>query len=314
MVEETLSGEIWKIEDFDDRVLGLIRGGKLPMEVVTGVMRPTPRVWNEILQQAPMMNMLMNLNTYKRHKVLQNPKNVEHIVGKLTSEEAITRSRLLPFRFYAAYRHFEGEPAIEEALRTAIDLSFINVPKIPGKVCIAPDVSGSMWMPISQKSKLQCIDIAGVFAAAIMKKCDSPTVLPFGTEVHTPKFAPTDSIMTIAQSISSIRGGGTHLAAPLEELIRRREHVDIFIGITDSEEWVGRGFLDAWGRYKEINDNAKAFLIQIVSYKDRVVPPDEPNVWYIYGWSDKVLDYIGMQLSDRATMVDDVRAIELVEK
>ena len=58
------------------------------------------------------------------------------------------------------------------------------------------------------------------------------------------------------------------------------------------------GFLDAFRDYsKRYAPGCRAYLVQLASYSDRVAPTSEPNIRYIYGWSDEVLRYIG-QLAD----------------
>jgi 60 kDa SS-A/Ro ribonucleoprotein len=70
-------------------------------------------------------------------------------------------------------------------------------------------------------------------------------------------------------------------------------------------------FYDLWLRYKkEINPNAKAFLVTILPYRDAVAP-EGSDVHFVYGWSEKVLNYIALKISTGASQVDKIRTIEV---
>ena len=122
--------------------------------------------------------------------------------------------------------------------------------------------------------------------------------------------------MTTAKAISKIGGGGTAVGAPIAKLLNEKTSVDTFIGITDNEEWVrtmsGQGFLDTWRKYKrQVNRKAKAFLVTVMPYGHAVAPTTEPDVHFIYGWSNNVLPFISQTASGSKSQMDEVTAIEL---
>jgi 60 kDa SS-A/Ro ribonucleoprotein len=142
-------------------------------------------------------------------------------------------------------------------------------------------------------------------------------VLPFENRVVNVKLNARDTVMTTADKLARIGGGGTAVSAPVSYLLGKRVKVDTFIGITDNIEWAvdqsGRhGFLPTWMEYKRrVAPEAKAFLITIAPYRHAVAPSDTPDVHYIYGWSDAVLKYIALSLEGLAGQVEAVRDIEL---
>jgi 60 kDa SS-A/Ro ribonucleoprotein len=80
----------------------------------------------------------------------------------------------------------------------------------------------------------------------------------------------------------------------------------------DQDTTVSGKFYDLWLRYKkEINPNAKAFLVTIAPYRDAVALLRASDVHFIYGWSEKVLNYIALKLSTGANQVDKIRTIEV---
>jgi len=280
------------------RLVELIRVGGLPYEAVTAaVNRPDREVWVELLRVAPIFNLLRNLATFTRHGVFEESENVELAVAKLTRTEAIRRAGIFPHQVYAAWKVYSEMPEhdlrIVAALSDALDGSVATLPLFPGRVVIAPDVSGSMFMEVSEGSTTTASEVSGVLAAGLLRRCPNVRVLPFGWDVVPVSLNPRDSVLANARTIGQLNGGGTSLSAPVELLLRERDRVDLFVGLTDNEEWVGRGFLQAWREYKsKVAPAAKAVLVTIVPDPHRPVPESEPDVHFVHGWSDVVLRHI----------------------
>jgi 60 kDa SS-A/Ro ribonucleoprotein len=234
---------------------------------------------------------------------------------------------VLPFRFFSAwveYSKVEGfEPRIADAIRKACEISFENIPSFGDRtVCVAPDVSGSMESEVSDKGTTRCIDIAGIFAGALMKRIEEKgIVLPFEDRVVTDmNLSFRDDVLVTSEKLASIGGGGTAVGAPVQYLLDHKISVDVFIGITDNVDWcygiggrlVRGSFLSLWRDYKrEVNPNAKAFLVTIAPYRDAVAPTSEKGVHFIYGWSDQVLKYISLSLEDGVTQTQMIEQMNL---
>jgi 60 kDa SS-A/Ro ribonucleoprotein len=277
----------------------LIRKARLPYEVVTtAVANPSREVWVELLRNAPTMNLLMNLVTFNRHGVFTDEENVSIACEKLSRPDALRSSRILPFQAYRAWKMYSeqsnADPRIIAALSDALENSVANMPLFGGRVCLAPDVSGSMQgFYVNEKQTISAAEVSGIFAAGLLKRCPNVTVLPFESRVVNISLNPRDSVLANAQTISSLGGGGTSLSAPVERLLRNRDKVDLFVGITDNEEWIGRGFLETWHQYvREVSPEAKAVLITVVPTSHSVAPESEPGMYFVHGWSDAVLRYV----------------------
>lgn len=298
--------------------IALIRKARLPYEVVTtAVANPSREIWVELLRNAPTLNLLMNLVTFARHGVFTDQENVSIACEKLSRPDALRSSRILPFQCYRAWKMYSrqsgADPRIIAALSDALQNSVANMPLFGGRVCLAPDVSYSMSWSLKpsehamnqapKEGEMSVVEVAGIFAAGLLRQCPNVTVLPFCSSVLPCSLNPRDSVLTNAQAIASLVSGGTSLSAPVEELLRKRDKVDLFVGITDNEEWIGRGFIDAWREYvREVSPEAKAVLITVVPTPYRVVPESEPGVYYVHGWSDAALRYVaaigGVAMSD----------------
>lgn len=294
----------------------LIVKGRLPYEVVVGSIKPNKQLWSELMKQMPYFALLRHLNTLHKAGVFESAENVDYVVKKLTDEKNIRGSKVFPFRFYSAYTMLDQTMPrkISEAVVSALEISFQNTPVLPGRTAVGCDVSGSMsWGTVSEKSKIKFIDIAALFSAALLKTTEDAVILPFDTSVKNLRLSARDSVMTTATTLASVGGGGTDVGSPIDHLLKNRIVVDTFIGVTDSEDWAGRGFLPAWRQYKKnVNPNAKAFLLHVAPYTHAVAPKSEPDCWFFYGWSDNILPFITLTASGGATQLDAVRATSLV--
>ena len=319
--------EFLKRATTEDEQLTLIREGQLPYEVVVPTLKKTtPQIWVELLHRAPYMNLLRNLVTFARHGVFSQEEHVRYAVERLTNPTAVARSKVLPFRFFDAWQAYQRSDApdsrIADALRAALEQSFVNMPSLGNrKVCIGTDVSGSMTGAISEKSSTTCIDIAGIFTGALLRCAEDRVIaLPFNTGViPNCGLSSRDDILVTAEKIKRLGGGGTAVGAPVEYLLDRKIAVDVFIGVTDSEDWAhGSGyscsgsFYSLWLRYKqEVNPDAQAFLVTIMPYRDAVAPSDAKGVHFISGWSDRVLKYISLTLENGASQIQDIEQMHL---
>lgn len=311
----------------EEETLNLIRQGKLPFEVVLPSVKATsPAIWSALLHNAPYFNLLRNLVTFTRHGVFQNEEEVGYAVTRLTDPVAVQRSKVMPFRFFQAWQQYcqtdNQDSRISNALRAALELSFVNLPSLGSRtVAIGTDVSGSMSSLVSERSSASCIDIAGIFTGALLKRTEGRVIpLPFDTDVHLDAgLSGRDEILTTCDKISRMCGGGTAIGAPMEHLLRQAISVDVFIGITDNEDWAyGHGyscsgsFLDLWRSYRQqVNSQARAYLLTIASYRDAVAPQGEEGVRFIYGWSDSVPKYIAQDLEGGSGQIQEIEQMSL---
>ncbi len=313
---------VWALEKLKrtDSVVesvALIEKYKLPREVVEpSVKKMTEAHWAALLKNLPYMALLRNLNTMLRHGVFEVKETVKKVAKHLADPENVQKSKQFPFRFWNAFKALKAEAPQElrDALSDALEASFVNMPLIKGRVCLFNDISSSMDSKVSDKSDTTLSEIAAMFAAATLKRCEDEVLLvPFDDVAHPElgKVSRRDSMMSIVKQIGITRGG-TNLGAPIEYLLKKKIAVDVLIGFTDNEDWAGRGFLTYFEQYKrEINPKAKAFLVTLAPYRDYVAPAGYPDVYFIMGWSESILRYIPLMLEGGVGQVEDVRNIDL---
>lgn len=294
------------------RMIAAIREGKLPHDVVTGALPPSTAVWHALLNNLPYLALLRHLNTLQRVNVLNT--RARFIANRLSDVEAMHKARVLPFQILQAYRAFRAENTRQEviysALESVIDSACDNLPPLAGRVCIAPDISGSM-LGSAQGSMTRYIDIAGLFAAALLRLSSDSLVLPFNHAVAKITLDRHASVLYSTEAIAAHCNGGTALSAPISALIAARQVVDTFIGITDNEEWGvdsygNHGFWQTWQTYKkQVAPHAKAFLLTLAPYNHAVAPAKAQDVYFIYGWSEQVLSYISLMSAGMHHQLDE---------
>lgn len=276
----------------------------VPFQMLTALELSTAQ-WVEIARNAPLQMTRMNLNTFARHGVFNTEGMAALIATRLRDVEALTKARVLPYQLLAAYRNASSDVphVVKEALQDAMEIATRNVPKVDGKVYILVDVSGSMGSPITghragATSTIRCIDVAALVAAAILRKNPAAEVIPFEQHVVTRlTINERDSVMTNAEKLASIGGGGTKCSAPLIHLNEKFAKGDLVIFISDNESWLdarqarATAVLYQWNAFKERNPQAKLVCIDVVPNATTQVP-EQADVLNIGGFSDAVFDML----------------------
>ena len=263
--------------------------------------------WAEIARNGSWQQVRQNLNTFLRHEVFAKSKNIKMVAEKLRDETTIARARVLPYQLLTAYQATSNQMPSEicEALQDAMETSVQNVPAIQGKVVVCPDVSGSMHSSVtgyrgSTTSKTRCIDIAALVSAAMLRTNPQARVIPFEQITVNVQLNPRDSIMTNAEKLANIGGGGTACSAPLAMLNREKADVDLVVIVSDNESWAddsqGWGattsLMKEWDILKRRCPEAKLVCLDIQPYTKAQVR-NRQDILNIGGFSDQVFSLIG---------------------
>ena len=280
--------------------------------------------WAKIARHATWTQLRMNLSTFARHGVFESHALTRHIAARLRDREAIRRARVLPYQLMTAYLAASSDvPAeVRDALQDAMEVSLANVPAFAGKIYICCDVSGSMSSPVTgyrkgATTKVRCIDVAALVAAALMRDNDAE-VLAFESHVVPLALNRRDSVLTNAAKLASIGGGGTNCSAPLAELNARRARGSLVIYVSDNESWVdagGRGTatMREWQRFKQLNADAKLVCIDLQPNRTTQAH-DDASILNVGGFSDVVFELLATFATggvDAAHWVDVIEGVKL---
>ena len=309
--------------------------------------------WTAIARQAPWQMTRMNLNTFARHGVFEDESIVRLIADRLRNAETVKRSRVFPYQLLQAFRSTTAGPGeasggfatwwnrvmnnepkavrtpnavpseVAEALQDAMEIATGNVPAFNGKVYVCPDVSGSMQSPVTgyregATTTVRCVDVAALVAATVLRQNPRAEVLPFANDVVKIQLNARDTVMTNAEKLAAVGGGGTNCSAPLALLNRRNAQGDLVLFISDNESWVdsraGRGTatMREWAKFQSRNPQAKLVCIDIQPYATTQAQ-ECASVLNIGGFSDQVFEVIAAFAEGRLDADHWVGVIEAVE-
>ena len=294
-----------------------------------------PETWKAIARQMGPQALRMNLNTLRRHGVLDDPEMVGLVADRIADAEEIGRSRQFPYQYLAAYLNADAEvpQAIKQALGRAAEVACGSVPGLPGPVVIGLDVSGSMQSAVTGQrgrgatSRVRCVDVAALFAAAVLRRNPDSLLIPFDDRAHRADVDPQDAILGLAERLARYGGGGTDCSLPLREA--NQAHRDRkFAGcvlVSDSMSWIGAGrygstavmtewqeFVKNQARLHE-GDFAgpKLVCIDLQPY-GTTQAPERSDILNVGGFSDAVFTVVASFLGEGpARFVAEVEAIEL---
>jgi len=271
----------------------------VPFQMLTALELSTAQ-WAQIARAGSWQMVRQNLNTFARHGVFELDGVPEAIAAKLRDPKAVAKARGLPYQLMSAFKATgEGVPAVvRDALQDAMEAALANVPAFDGRVVVCPDVSGSMSSAVtgqrgSATSSVRCIDVAALVAAAVLRKNPAAHVLPFEQAVVKLQLNARDSVMTNAQALAAIGGGGTNCSAPLALLNKERAKVDLVVLVSDNESWVDatrRGATQTmreWEVLKQRCPQARLVCIDIQPY-GTTQAAERRDIMNVGGFSDAV--------------------------
>lgn len=306
----------------------------VPFQMLTSLPL-SKRDWTAIAAKASWQTLRMNINTFARHGVLEDAEAVSSIITRLQDVEEILRAKVFPYQLLAAYRNLTTADAladaliessafandmtkqhlsaqrsqlvdalrgIESALETALEAATANIPALDGKIFICVDVSGSMQSPITGErkgatTKVRCIDVAGLIASAVLRKNPSAEVIPFEQHVVKTRLNANDSVMTNAQRLAAINGGGTNCSAALRHLNEHHATGALVLFVSDNESWMDKqsyrstALMHEWSIFKTRNPQARLVCLDLQPYATTQAA-ERDDVLNIGGFSDEVFSVI----------------------
>ncbi len=262
----------------------------------------SPEQWGVLATRMGWQALRMNLNTLARNGAFAIAGVTEAVAARLADQQTIARVRPMPYQLMVAMSQVgDGVPlAVQAALKSALEASLASVPKLEGQVVVCPDVSGSMSSPATgyrkgASSKVRCIDIAALVAAAVLRQNRNARVIPFEVDVVKLKLDPNARVAVNAAKLAGVGGGGTNVSAPLALLNKERARVDTVVIVSDNESWVDpsrRGAtatMNEWNKLKARNPGAKLICIDIQPYGSTQAK-DRADIMNVGGFTDAVFD------------------------
>jgi 60 kDa SS-A/Ro ribonucleoprotein len=280
--------------------------------------------WAELASRMGWQALRMNLNTLARKGAFAVEGVADKVAARLADPAALSKARVLPYQLMVALGSVdEGVPLkVQAALETGLEASLANVPAFGGRVVVAPDVSGSMSSPVTgyrkgASSKVRCIDVAALVAAAVLRRNREAVLLPFEVGVVPLKLDPFARVAANAAKLASIGGGGTNVSAPLALLNAKGAEVDLVVIVSDNESWVdatrhgATATMGEWERLKKRCPAAKLVCIDLQPY-GTTQAKSRRDILNVGGFSDSVFETISrFAAGDGGDWVAEVNEMEV---
>ena len=278
-------------------------------------------VWANLIKEKklPYFAAIRNI----RNIVEQAPELIDELCEVIENDEMLKRSLLFPFRFVTAVKQLQtdgiNEPRIYKSLNVALEKSFDNVPKLPGRTLVAIDHSGSMGMNGASKA-LTNFEIGALFGITLAKS-NNADIIYFGDIAKYAAINPVDSTPTLINYLDSLNKGGwgrnygatdvghgTNFTAVFQEANKKYDRICFF---SDMQGWMNGGAPMAdFVTYKSrTGANPKIYSFDLAGHGTLMFP--EPEIYCLAGFSDKIFGLMKLMESDRQAMLTAIEQVEL---
>ena len=284
------------------------------------------------IDTSTVMAIIKNLVALERQGIFEDKKAVDKIVAKLTDKKEVQKSRLLPFRFYSAYKEVSkmrtsvGKRRVLDALVEALDLSIDNLPDITGYSAILIDKSGSMDYNVSSMSSVTAKELACLLGAICFKKGIADVYVFADRCAMIDKISKKSTTMDIVNELlRHYVGGCTNIDTAIDSIRKSGTKYDNLIILSDNDCYssngstfkLGRGYYSNYKTYsadEDINTLIKKGIIKkvyvnnLLGNKFAIINTDDYRKNLITGFSERIVEVINTY-SSIGTGANDIRVV-----
>ena len=256
---------------------------------------------------------------------------VQALCALLENENAVLKSRVLPFRFTQAYGIVDNlsmDRIKAKRILKAIEQGFIYSAKnisIVGEdesVAILLDESGSMggYYGAVDMTETYPFMIGKTLMASMLTGLDKDRALGYLWADHAREVSIDGGPMEFIKRTKT-QGGGTNLGQAMNMLIKSKTKVDVLVVFTDMQQnaiggsyWNSASqdsFPEQIKKYRGINPNVKVVFWNLEGYGGGTPMKLDHNILEVSGYSDRMLEVIPKMLKDKSALVKDIEAVVL---
>jgi len=262
--------------------------------------------WEELIDSGKLGYMALMRNMRNILQANVSSLHARKVATRLADAHQVSRSKQLPFRFLSAYRELRQVDSMYtsyfmSSLEQAVKASAENIKgfDLNTRVLLAADVSGSMYSPVSAKSKIRCYDIGLMLSMLMRYRSENVITGIFGDKWKAVNL-PQDSILANTEKLNKIEGSvgyATNGHKVIDYLISKSHVMDKVMIFTDLQMWdahgVGASLQKSWKKYKKsIAPDAKLYLFDLQGYGKTPLRINDNDVFLIGGWSDKIFEVL----------------------
>ena len=254
--------------------------------------------WEAVIPSMGLMALCRNLRNFDEAGV--SDEVAETVAARIGDPAEVARSRMFPFRFWAAYKH---APSLRwaHALEKALNASLSNVPALSGRTLILIDRSPSMFpgygFSTPNKSDITLAEQAAVFGAALAIRASDPTLVEFGMRSNPVPVPKGGSVMRLIEKFGQI--DGTDIPSAVKAHYAGHDRVVIVTDEQTRPGWLPSN-AHGWGGMQEtqiddlIPKHVPVYMWNMAGYKAGAMPSGSGNRHAMGGLTDSAFRMIPM--------------------
>lgn len=286
----------------------LIIENRLPREVVPTELLGFPEIWEALLENMPITAMLRNLGKMSAINFLSPGSEASRfIAGRIMNEELLKNGRVHPLQVLTPmfiYSQGKGDKGsltwtpvrqVVDALDGAFYMAFRNVEPTNKRIVLGLDASGSM-----RHARVAGLSFLGPYqACAALALVTANTeqdwhAVAFDTHYYPLSISPRQRLDDVIKAVSSVGGGGTDCALPIQWALENKVSADAFVIYTDSETWQGRVHpVQAIAAYRQATGiPAKLVVVAMCANRSSLADPNDAGMLNVVGLDTSVPNLI----------------------
>lgn len=285
-------------------------------DTVADVAEAKATAWKDLIleEKIAQFALLRNLRNIIQQT---DAKTVNAACSLLVKPSRIKDSKILPFRYYTAYKELKGlNKAVLDSLQCAFDIACSNVPDLPGKTLVALDVSGSMEGSTygygQQKGSDSPFEIGALFAGVIAKSNPGSDLVIFSSDTKQYKVDPKKTVFETVKAIERVaQFGGTNFHSVYRWAEMNNTAYDRIIFLSDGDAWMGYEAAQvSLNKYNKLKGtDTKMYFFDLAGGK--TLQFKENKLFYVSGFSEKVFDLMDKLERGVGTILTEIEAVKI---
>lgn len=248
------------------------------------------QAWEAVIPTMGVFALVRNLRNFDEAGV--SDEVAEQVSKKIADPQVVARSRMLPFRFWAAYKH---APSLRwaHALEKALGHSLANVPALGGRTLILVDRSPSMFpgffFSTPNRSDISLAEQAAVFGSALALRAANPTLVEFGGQSRRIDVPKGGSVLRLIQQYKQI--DGTDIPSAIKAHFAGHDRVVVVTDEQTRPGWLPSNMVRHGGMRETLIDDlvprhVPVYMWNMAGYKPGAMPSGGSNRHTFGGLSD----------------------------
>ncbi len=248
--------------------------------------------WEAVIPSMGAMALVRNLRNFDQAGI--GAAAVDAVVAKITDAHEVAAARLFPYQVWAAYQHAPSD-TWKLALGRTLDHTVANIPALDGTLVVV-DTSGSMQARVSNRSRLQRVEVAAVMAMATAARADDVDVVIYGSDNARLRGLRGASVLSgvdkVVRAVGSV-GHATYGHTAIARWFDPRRHRRAVIFTDDQQHDAARVRLD---------HVPVVYTFDLAGYRPSALPAGERGRYTLGGFTDAT--FTVMQVLERGGNAD----------